>query len=149
MSIIQVKTTVPGLGAANSIMAKIKSLGIQDIELMWDKDAQMWAVMQVFKPSGKILLMNTDASRDTAPLLMWWCRNPQTLAYRDPNEQDIHDVVVTIKRAEIIFDKGSDWMIDNIEDQEKATYAANRKAQSEKIRSIAKPLKKAFKKEVG
>lgn len=145
MSIIQVKTAVPGLGAANSIMGKIKQIGIQDVEMMFDKDIQMWAVVQVFKPTGKIILLDKPEDYQSQPYILWWCKTPQG-TYREPNDQDLHDVVVTVKRAAVVFDKGSDWMIDKIEAKEKADYDENRRKQSEKIRSIAPAMKKAIKK---
>lgn len=145
---MQVKTTIPGLSEANKVMADIKRLGIQDVEPMYDKQVNLWGMFQVFRPSGKILLVNTPESYATAPILMWWCRDPKTLQFRVPNDQDLSDIVTTVKRAQVVFDKGSDWMVDQIEAKENADYTANRKAQSDRIKSFAKPLKKAFKKEV-
>ncbi len=129
------------------INAKIKQLGIHDIELAYDNQLKMWAVVQVFKPSGKILLMNNPKYYETVPQLMWWCKKENGTA-RPPSEQDLHDIVVIVKRAQVWFDKGSDYMLDKIEAEEKATYDKNRQAQSERIRSYAPALKKHIRKEL-
>lgn len=140
--------TIPGLREANSIMADLRRLGIYDVELMFDKEVILWAVVQVFKPSGKILLLNESSTYESQPQIMWWVRNDD-MTYRDPSSRDLSDIVTTVKRAQVWFDKGSDKMIDEIEAQEKKTYDDNRKKQTERIKSFAKPMKKAIKKELG
>lgn len=145
---MQVTTTIPGLTEANRIMADVKRLGIQDVELMFDSQIQMWAVCQVFKPSGHILLMNTSASESTKPIIMFWIKTLEG-TYRTPNEQDLSDIITITQRAQVTFDKGSDWMIDQMEAEEKVKYDYNRRKQSERILSYAKPLKKAIRKELG
>lgn len=144
---MKVKTTIPGLREANKLLADLKRLGIRDVEPMYDMQVHLWAIMQVFRPSGKILLINSNDYYRSQPTLMWWCRDSKTLKFRVPNDQDLSDIVITVKRAQVIFDKGSDWMVDTIERQEREQYDKNRQKQSERIRSIAKPLKKYFKKE--
>lgn len=129
------------------INAKIKQLGIHDVELMLDAQINMWAVVQVFKPSGKILVFGDPKTYETAPTIMWWCKKEDGTP-RPPNEQDLHDIVMTVKRAQITFDKGSDWMVDKIEAEEKAKYDENRKRQSERIRSYAPKMKRAIRKEL-
>lgn len=143
-----VRTNVPGLREANKLLADLKRLGINDVEPMYDVQVGLWAIIQVFRPSGKILLMNTRDYYDSKPVLMWWCRDPQTLKFRAPNDQDLSDIVVTVKRAQVVFDKGSDWMVDKLEAVEKETHDKNRQEQSEKIRSIAKPMKRAIRREL-
>lgn len=145
---MEVNTHIPGLREANRIMTDLKRLGIHDVELMYDMQVNMWAVVQVFKPSGKILLMNNPHSYETQPVLLWWCKDSLTHKYRTPNDQDLSDVIITVKRAQVVFDKGSDWLVDQIEAKEQAQYDKNRQEQSERIRSFAKPMKKAIKKEL-
>lgn len=148
---MQVKTAIPGLKEANKLMANIKKAGISDVELMYDRYIQpygMWAVVQVFKPSGKILLLNEPSTYETQPTLMWWCKTNDGL-YRNPSDQDLSDIVVTVKRSQVWFDKGSDSMLDKIEKAEQEQYDKNRAAQSQKIRDAAPALKKAIRKELG
>lgn len=140
--------TIPGLRQANLIMADLKRLGIQDVELMFDKQTLLWAAVQVFKPSGRILLLGDPRTYETEPTIMFWIRN-NDMTYRDPSEQDLSDIIAIVKRAQVWFEQGSDKMIDEMEKQEKATYDQNRKAQSDKIRSVSKPLKRAIRKELG
>lgn len=142
---MQVNSQIPGLREANRIMADIKRLGIKDVELMYDKQLKMWAVMQVLKPSGQILLLNDPGIYKTEPTIMFWIKNSEDGTYRTPSEQDLSDIVAIVSRSQKIFHKGSDWMIDQMESAEKATYEDNRKKQSEKIRSYAPRLKKAIK----
>jgi hypothetical protein len=144
---IQVSSQTNGLREANKIMADLKRLGIHDVELMWDRQIKMWAVMQVFKPSGNILLVGSRQYHDAKPNLMWWIKSPDG-KFRLPSEQDLSDIIITVKRAQVWFDKGSDYMVDKIEAAEKDKYDKNRQAQSERIRSVAKPLKKAIRKEL-
>jgi hypothetical protein len=139
--------TVPGLREANRIMADLKRLGIHDVELMFDKEVILWAAVQVFKPSGKILLMNDPKHYDTQPYILFWIRNDD-MTYREPSDQDLSDIIAIVKRAQVWFDKGSDYMVDQIEAEEQYEYTKKREKQSEKIRSYAKPMKKAIKKEL-
>lgn len=147
---MQVKTAIPGLKEANKLLSDIKRLGIHDVEPMYDKDVLpdgMWAIVQVFRPSGKILLLNEPSSYETQPIVMFWCKDKDG-KFRVPNDQDLSDIVVIVKRAQVWFDKGSDYMIDQIETKEKKTYDENRQKQSERIRSFAPSMKKAIRKEL-
>lgn len=145
---MKVKTQIPGLREATLLNSQIRKAGIHDVELMYDSQVGLWAVTQVHRPSGRILTMNTPQSYATEPQVMWWCRDFKTLRYRTPNDQDLSDIIITVKRSQLWFDKGSDKMIDMIEDKEKADYASKRTAQSKRIRSFSKPMKKAIKKEL-
>jgi hypothetical protein len=91
--------------------------------------------------------MDTPQSYATEPNLMFWIKTDDG-HYRTPSDQDLSDIVVIVKRSEVWFDKGSDKMIDQIEAKEKADYDKRRQAQTDKIRSYAKPLKKAIRKEL-
>jgi hypothetical protein len=145
---MQTTSNTPGLHEANKIMAKLHRLGIHDVELMFDLRISMWAVFQVFKPSGKLLLVNSNDYYRTQPTLMWWIKDPLTHKYRVPSEQDLSDIIVTLNRARIVFDKGSDWLVDKAEEQERKDYEERKRKQSERIRSYAKPLKKYIRKEL-
>ena len=141
---ITVKETIPGLREATKLNSDIRRLGIPDVELMYDSQIKMWAVCQVFKPSGKILLLDDPNHYETQPTIMFWVKDSAG-RYRTPSDQDLSDIIVITKRALVWFDKGSDKMVDEMEKAEEKKHDDNRRKQSERIRSYAKPLKKLLK----
>lgn len=147
MSDIQTREAVPGLSIATKINNDLKKIGIEDVELMFDTQIRMWAAVQVFKPSGRILLMNTEAYNDTKPIIMFWIKHNDGTA-RIPSHRDFTDIIAIVHRGRKIFEggpKAAEKMIDDIEAAEQKKYDDNRKKQSERIRSVAKPLKKLMK----
>lgn len=142
-------SSIPGAAQALDIQNKLKKLGVHDIELYYDQTIQphgMWAVCQVNKPSGSILLLR-DTTIDTQPQIMWWCKDNEG-RFRLPNEQDLSDAVITVKRAHKIWDKGGDWLADRLDEQDKARDEAHHKKQRQMVEDIAKPLKAAIRKEL-
>lgn len=141
--------SIPGISQARDIQNKIKQLGIHDVELYYDQTIQpygMWAICQVNKPSGQILLLR-DTKIDTQPQIMWWCKD-NAGRFRVPNEQDLSDIMITVKRAHKIWEKGGDWLADRLEEQDKARDEAHRKKQRERIHAVAPALKRAIRKEL-
>ncbi len=138
-----------GLTEARYVQNKIKELGIKDIELYFDNTILpdgMWCVCQVNKPSGTILLFR-DTKIDTQPQLMWWIKNSRTGRPRLPSDQDISDIVITVKRAHVIWDKGGDWLANELDKQSQAKDQKHQKNFRQKIKDIAPEMKKAIRKE--
>lgn len=135
-----------GLKEARYVQSKIKQIGIQDIELYFDNTVVpdgMWAVCQVNKPSGNILLLrNTKIT--TQPQIMWWVKTQDGYA-RTPNDQDISDIVITVKRAHVSWNKGGDWLADRFDEQDAERDRKHRERFHDRIHDIAPALKKALK----
>ena len=133
------------LAEANYVQAMIDKLGVKDVILVYDHGINLWGVAQVFKKPQTIITM--DQAAQTGANLMFWIKNNDG-TYRVPSDQDVNDVIAIVTRAQVWFDKGSDKMIDIIEEEELKKHGENRRKQSERIRSFAKPMKKAIRKEL-
>lgn len=137
---------MPGLTQARYVQGKLKELGIKDIELYYDSTIEpngMWAICQVNRSSGSILLLR-DTNIDTQPQIMWWCKTNDG-HFRVPNDQDISDVVITVQRSHKLWEKGGDWMADRFDEQDKARDEKHRQKLKDKIHDIAPAMKKAIK----
>jgi hypothetical protein len=139
---------VAGLSQSRMVQATIKRVGVQDVELFYDVGLGIWGVYQVRKINTGIITLDNLEGAKVEQLLMWYCTNKKG-EYRPPDEQDIHNVIATVHRAEHWFKQGGDALADELEAQEDAKKAVKDKKISDKIQSIAKPLKKAIKKELG
>lgn len=139
-----------GLKEARYVQEKIKQLGVQDIELYFDNTILpdgMWSICQVNKPSGNILLLR-DTTIQTEPQILWWCKT-QDGHSRVPNDQDVSDIIITVKRAHNLWDKGGDWMADEFEKQDAERDRKHQEKFKERIHEVAPKLKKAIRKELG
>lgn len=136
----------PNMKEAKHIQAMIDRLGVPDIMLLFDRQIGLWSVCQVVRKEKNLLTFDSPNIYEIQPNLMFWIKNSEG-KYRVPSEQDVSDVITIVQRAQITFDKGNDWLIDNIERREQEIHDENRKKQSEKIRSMAKPLKRHMKRE--
>src|SRR5947207_4861537 len=99
MSIIQVSQSTPGAKAAQSIMNKLRSIGIHDIQLFHDDRIVpygMWAVVQVQKRVSSLILPSNY--KEAQPYIMWWIKTNDG-RFRVPNDQDLHDIVVIVARG--------------------------------------------------
>lgn len=144
---IQVTESMPGLKAARYVQSKIKEIGIQDIELYFDntiKPQGMWAICQLNKPTNTILLLRGSEATQTKPEIMWWCKTNDG-HFRVPSDQDISDIIATVQRAHVAWDKGGDWLADRFDEQSREKDRKHREDQHKMIQSIAKPMKKAMK----
>jgi hypothetical protein len=139
---------LPNNREAQAVQAKVKSLGIHDVELFYDYQVKLWAVCQVKKTNTKVVTFENTRGTKIEPLVMWWVRTNEG-NYRIPGEQDIHDIVATVRRAQIAFDKGGDWLEEKMLKVEEDKKLLHEIKQDERIKQYAKPLKKYIKKELG
>jgi hypothetical protein len=130
--------------AAQYVQGKIKQLGVTDVEMYWDQEVGMWCVCQVFKPSGSILLLRGTTYKEQAPQIMWWVKTNDG-TYRTPSDQDVHDIIVTRKRAEQIWEKGGDWLADQFDEQDKKRDEAHKQKLHDRVREVAPRVRKAIK----
>lgn len=131
--------------AAQYVQDKLKSLGIHDVEMYWDQQIGMWAVCQVYRPSGKIMLLRGTQLPEQKPQIMWWVKDNEG-RYRVPSDRDIHDVIVTVQRAQKIWEKGGDWLADKFDEQDKKRDDAHRQKLKDTVHDIAPAMKKAIQK---
>lgn len=143
MGHIYVKEKVPGLAQANFVESKIKSLGIKDIQLFFDEQLKMWAVCQI-QHRGGILLPRQYAENGIKPHILWYCKTNEG-TFRLPNENDIHDVLVTVKRAEITFAHGGNALADEFDKQSAEKDRKHNEKFKQRIHDIAPAMKKALK----
>ena len=139
---------IPGIEQARAVQSAIKRIGIQDVELFYDPQIKMWAVVQVRKTTGGIITMDNLSGTKVEPMIMWWCKNDKG-TFRLPNEKDVADVVATVHRAQHWFDKGGDALADALDKQDQAKREAKDKRLKERLSPHIKPLKKAVRKELG
>lgn len=137
---------VSGLQEAQYVQNKIRQAGIQDVQLFWDDRAGIWAVCQVMKRGG-ILLPDSYAQDGIKPHIMFYIKN-KLGGYRTPNDQDVIDVIATVHQSERTFEKGGDWLADQLDEQSADKDRKHRAKLKEKVHEIAPALKKAIKKEL-
>lgn len=138
---------IRGLKEAQYVQGKIRELGIQDIQLFYDEELQMWAVCQV-KKRGGILLPKSYMEDDIRPSIMWWVKDMNGV-YRNPSDRDISDVAVTVNRSKTWFEHGGgDRLADEFEKQDAAREQKHAEKFKEKIHKIAPDMKKAIRKEL-
>lgn len=143
---LDVKESIPGLRAAKTVQDRIRAMGIQDIELFFDHQIKMWAVCQVNKRST---VFSMESAAAAEPLILWWVKNTADATYREPSEQDVSDAVAIAQRAQKTWDKGGDWLADQLDAQDKKRDEAHKKKQQEMIKDITPQLKKFVRKELG
>lgn len=143
---IEVTESIRGLRAARKVQAAIKAHGIQDVDLFYDHEIKMWAVCQVTKKSDVFVL--ETAKKHVQPIIMWWVKNVSDGTYREPSEVDISDVIAVVQRAQKTWEKGGEWLADQLDAQDKAKDDAHKAKQAQRIKDIAPHLKKYIKKEL-
>lgn len=137
------RDAVRGGAAAQSVQNDLKKVGIKDVELFYDKELRMWAICQVHRPSGVLLTLREEHA-EIRPEIMWWCKTNDG-QYRDPSLQDVQDVIVTVQRAHVAWEKGGDWLADKFDEQDKKRDEAHRQKLKDKVHEIAPAMKKAIK----
>ena len=137
---------IAGLKEAKLVEDTIKRLGIQDVKLFWDRQLGMWGVYQVRRQASHFILPSEHETYEH--LLLWWCKDKEG-KYRPPNEEDIRNVVATVHRAQVAFQKGGDWLADQLDAQDKEREEKADANLHDKIHDISKDLKKAVKRELG
>lgn len=148
MSNILVKESIPGSGAANSIMSKLSSLGIHDVKLFYD-DAilpnGMWAVVQV-QGQTRSLIMPESYTQDLQPYILWWCKDKDA-RFRIPNDEDLMNIVTVVKRAPSIWNK-RERRADEFDEKDRKKDEKHQEKFKEKIHQVAPAMKKAIRKEL-
>lgn len=140
--------TIPNLLEAKFVQDRILSIGIPDVTLMYDPTITpkegpqgMWAVVQSFKRPNAILTMENQNMEKTESTIMFWCKTPEG-TYRAPNIQDVGDVLAIVQRAQVTFQKGGDWLVDQAEKREAERKEELDQRHHERIRKNMKELKK-------
>lgn len=135
-----------GLREAKEVESQLDRLGIRDIRLLYDPQLSMWSVCQVFGKSG--ILLPQRYAQGLRPHLLWWVKDGMGRR-RLPSQQDVSDVIAIRQRADVVFQKGGDWLADRLDEQDAERDRKHREKQRDLIHQIAKPMKKAVRKEVG
>ena len=147
MTQISVKERIPGANAAQSIMAKLIGLGIHDVKLLYDdgiKPYGMWAVTQIEgRASGLILLPKSYNETKLKPYILWWCKDEQA-RFREPNEQDLVDIIKMVQRAPAIWEKG-EKRADKFDEQDVEKDRKHKERLKGRVHQIAPAMKKALK----
>lgn len=135
-----------GVTEARRVEGDIKRLGIQDVRLFYDEQLQMWSVCQV---SGQVssLILPQNYQHDARPLIMWWVKDALGRR-RLPSDQDVNDVIAIAHRAEVVWDKGGDFLADKLDEHDRLRDEKHRRKQRDMVHSISKPMKNAIRKEL-
>lgn len=147
MSIL-VSESIRGAGAAHSINAKLASLGIHDVKLLYDKNIQpygMWVVTQIKGKSSVFLLPNSYNETDLEPYILWYCKDEQTGKFREPNDEDLMNIITVVKRAPEIWAQG-ERRADKFDEADAKKDDAHRQKLKDTVHDIAKPMKRAIQK---
>lgn len=149
MGQILVKESIPGAGAASSIVNKLKGLGIHDVQLFYDKGILpngMWAVVQIVGQShhSNLIMPESYNSTPLKPYLLWWCKDERA-QFRVPNDQDLINILTVVKRAQGIWDKG-EKRADDFDKKDADKDEKHKQKFKQKIHEIAPAMKKALKK---
>jgi len=146
---ITIKEGVPGLKEARMVEAAIHKVGIQDIQLLFDEQLRMWAVVQVQKKAKSLILLPKSYNEtDIKPYLLWWCKNEKG-AYRSPNDIDVTDIIAVVTRAHAHFADGGKTLNEGLERQDAEKQQAHEKKFHDRIHAIAPAMKKAIREELG
>lgn len=146
MGQILVKEQIPGAGAARAIIAKLENLDIYDVKLLYDKNIiphGMWAVVQVQKRASIFVMPENYASTDLEPYILWWCKDDQS-KFREPNDQDLMDIITIVKRAPDIWAQG-EKRADKFDELDVDKDRKHKEKFKQKIHEIAPAMKKAIK----
>jgi hypothetical protein len=134
---------VPGLSQANAIEQKLRNIKVQDIQLLFDEQIKMWAVVQVRKKSNLILLPAKYSDTDLEPYILWWCKNDQG-GFRPPDDRDFISIVKVRYRAQKIWDQG-EKRADHFDELDAEKDRKHQEKFHDKIHTIAPAMKKALK----
>lgn len=140
-----VREQTPGLTVAKDINDRLSALGIHDVQLMFDKQINMWAVIQINKKApSQLLLPKTYKETDLEPYILWWCKNNEG-RFRLPDLDDLANIVKMIKQAPDIWAKG-EKRADKFDQQDADKDRKHQDKFKQKIHEIAPAMKKAIKK---
>ena len=136
----------PNVREAKQVQDSISSI-VQDVKLFYDHGKARWAVCQLTENAGGIILPTRDGMSSSRPTVMFFVQDKNG-EYRTPGQQDISDVVALRRNAEVAFQKGGDWVADQMESREATKDAKFKQSQTAMIADFAKPLKQAIQKEL-
>jgi hypothetical protein len=137
---------LPNVREAKLVQDAINSI-VPDVKLFYDHASERWAVCQIIKNAGGLILPTRDGLSTTRPTIMFRCQTADG-SYRAPAEQDVSDVVALRRNADHAFKMGGDWVADQMEAREASKEQTFKQKQKEMIADIAKPLKRAIKAEL-
>lgn len=147
---IEVKESIRGASAALAINSKLASLGIHDVKLLHDKNIQpygMWVVTQIEGKSNILLLPNSYAETNLKPYILWYCKDEKTGKFREPNDDDLMNIITVVKRAPSIWEKG-EKRADKFDELDAKKDREHHAKLKEKVHEIAPAMKKAIRKEL-
>lgn len=127
-------------------MNQLHLAGIHDVQLFYDKSILpngMWAVVQVNRASSSILM--PDHYNEQQPYILWWCKNEHDGKFREPNDEDLMNIITIVKRAPSIWEKG-ERRADEFDAADEKKDRKHKEAFRDKIHTIAKPMKNAIQK---
>lgn len=144
---------LPDNSSAQAVTAKLRQLGIQDVQLFYDHQVKLWSVCQVKKVTKALVTLDNPNLAEVQPFLLWWCRNEKG-NYRRPNDQDVSDVIATVHRAQKIFQKSEsnpDWLDDQLLKAEEEKKAKRKIEQDERLKYTIRTsgIQKHIRKELG
>lgn len=142
--IVESKQAKRGASGARYVQAKIKQAGIRDVEMFYDEQLRMWAVCQVVKPTGQILVLR-EAHADVQPTIMFWCKDGNG-KYREPGDEDVHNIIVITERAKKVWaeeEKHPGWLADQLDKQDAEKQESHNAKKQLMARDTAKKLVKA------
>lgn len=141
---------MPGAKEAASINRRLKSAGIHDVTLFHDNNIQpygMWAVVQINGETNNLMMPESYGATSLEPYLLYWCKDERDGRFRVPNEQDFRNILLMVRRAQDIWDKG-EKRADEFEAKDAQKDRKHKEKFHDKIHSIAPELKKAIRKEL-
>lgn len=134
---------IPGKTPADKIMSSLSKAGIKDIQMFYDPNIKpfgMWAVVQVVGISSNIIM--PERYNDQQPYLLWWCKDNDG-RYRDPNDEDLDNIITVVKRAPEIWAMGES-RADKFDAQDFDKDQKHRDKLKKKVHEIAPGMKKAI-----
>lgn len=143
MSQVATLPRIPGKTAAEKIMSMLSKVGIRDIQMFYDPDIKpfgMWAVVQVVGMSSSIIM--PKGYNQQKPYLLWWCKDNDG-KYRDPNDQDLDNIITVVRRAPEIWAMG-EGRADKFEEQDKEKDRKHRQKLKDKVHEIAPTMAQAL-----
>lgn len=139
-------TVTPGIKEASLINSKLKSIGINDVQLLFDDGILpkgMWAVCQTEKKTNILLMPGSYNESGIKPYILWWCKDEQA-QFRIPNDNDLMDIITVVKRAPDIWAQG-EKRADKFDEVDAKKDQAHRQRFKDRIHDIAPAMKKALK----
>lgn len=139
----------PGLEEARKVQAEIRRLGVQDVELHWDNEFKVWCVVQVRKRTNTFVTTDQVRGSDVEPFLLWYCQSDNDGTYRAPNQNDVNNVIATVRSSHHWFNKGADALSREVEGRDEKRDQKKEARLKERLQPHLKSLKRAIREELG